>query len=257
MPYCHLPATWLVHFQTGFRVLFSPQSIPQQDSELRRLLWSFVILTVLALAPLILACSSLPAPDDFRGTAVSGERQAQDFSLSDQFGAQKSLRQDFAGKVVVLTFLYTECPDVCPIVANHLRDVAASLREDGQEAAIVIVSVDPEGDTIKGALAYSERWGMEDRWSYLVGEEAALKDVWKAYYIDPYVHGPGRANAGSQPAPIGGSGSGGVSALVEQTGRIIHSAPIYIIDGEGIMRSVFTLPVESEDITHDVQLLGG
>jgi len=177
--------------------------------------------------------------------------------LTDQFGAQRSLRRDFVGKIVVLTFLYTECPDVCPIVANHLRDVAASLREGGSETAIVIISVDPEDDTVKAVLEYSERWGMTDRWSYLVGEEATLKEVWKAYYIDPYVHGPARANAGSQPAPIGGSGSGGVSALVEQTGRVIHSAPIYIIDGDGIMRSVFTLPVESKDIVHDVQLLGG
>ena len=176
--------------------------------------------------------------------------------MTDQFGEQKSLRQDFAGKVVVLTFLYTECPDVCPIVANHLREVAASLRKDGPETAIVIISVDPEGDTVEGVLAYSERWGMADRWAYLVGEEAALKEVWKAYYIDPYVHGPARAKTGSQPAPIGGSGSGGVSALVEQTGRVIHSAPIYIIDGDGIMRSVFTLPVELEDIVHDVQLIG-
>ena len=222
---------------------------------MRPSLWSCLTFTVLALASLIIACASLPAPDDFKGTAVSGERQAQDFALTDQFGALKSLRQDFAGKVVVLTFLYTECPDVCPIVANHLRDVAASLREDGPETAIVIISVDPEGDTVEGVLSYSRRWEMTDSWFYLVGEEAALEEVWKAYYIDPYVHGPARANTGSQPGPIGGSGSGGVSALVEQTGRVIHSAPIYIIDGDGIMRSVFTLPVESEDIVHDVRLL--
>ncbi len=249
--------TWLAHLHTGFRVLFRRQFIPQQDSGLPPSPQSILTLAVLALAPFIFACSSLPAPDDFKGTAFSGERQAQDFSLTDQFGAQRSLRQDFSDKVVVLTFLYTECPDVCPIVANHLRDVANSLRENGPETAFVIISVDPEGDTVEDVLVYSERWGMAGRWSYLVGGEAVLKEVWKAYYIDPYVHGPTRANAGGQPAPTGGSGSGGVSALVEQTGRVIHSAPIYIIDGDGIMRSVFTLPVESEDIVHDVRLLGG
>ena len=237
--------------------MFSRQFIPQHASGLRASAWSFLAFAVLAIAPFILACSSLSAPDDFKGTAVSGERQAQDFALTDQFGAPKSLRGDFAGKVVALTFLYTECPDVCPIVANHLRDVAASLREDGPEAAIVIISVDPEGDTVESVLAYSERWGMAERWSYLVGEEAALKEVWKAYYIDPYVHGPARASAGSQPTPTGVSGSGGVRALVEQTGRVIHSAPIYIIDADGIMRSVLTLPLESEDVAHDVRVVGG
>ena len=181
---------------------------------------------------------------------------AQDFTLTDQFGVLKSLQQDFAGKVVVLTFLYTECPDVCPIVANHLRDVVESLEEDGPDTAIVIVSVDPEHDTVESAQTYSERWQMTDSWTYLVGDEATLKEVWKAYYIDPYVHGPGRADPRRQSAPAGGSGSGGVSALVEQTGRVIHSAPIYVIDAQGIMRSVLTLPLESEDIAHDVRLVG-
>ncbi len=165
------------------------------------------------------------------------------------------MRQDFVGKVVVLTFLYTECPDVCPIVANHLRDVALLMEEDGPDTTVVIVSVDPEGDTVDSALAYSERWQMTDRWTYLVGEEAELKEVWKAYYIDPYVHGPGRADSKSTPQ-VRGSGGGGVSALVEQTGRVIHSAPIYIIDAEGVMRSVLTLPLESEDVAHDIRLVG-
>lgn len=175
--------------------------------------------------------------------------------MTDQFGALRSLRQDFLGKVVVLTFLYTECPDVCPIVANHLRDIALLVEEDGSDAAVVIVSVDPEGDTVDSALAYSDRWQMTGRWTYLVGDEATLKDVWKAYYIDPYLHGPRRADTKSAPQARG-SGSGGVSALVEQTGRVIHSAPIYIIDAEGILRSVFTLPLESEDVAHDIKLVG-
>ena len=175
--------------------------------------------------------------------------------MTDQFGAQKSLRQDFSGKVVVLTFLYTECPDVCPIVANHLRDIAMLMEEDGIDASIVIVSVDPEEDTVDSALAYSERWQMTDSWTYLVGEEVVLKEVWKAYYIDPYVHGPVRANMKSTPQ-VSESGGGGVSALAEQTGRVIHSAPIYIIDAEGVMRSIFTLPLESEDVAHDIRLAG-
>lgn len=213
----------------------------------------FLAFAILGLS--FLACSSTPTREDFRGTVVSGDRQAQDFTLTDQFGASKSLKQDFAGKVVVLTFLYTECPDVCPIVANHLRDVARLMEEDGPDAAVVVVSVDPERDTVDSALAYSERWQMTDRWTYLVGEEIVLKEVWKAYYIDPYVHGPGRADTQNAPQ-VSGSGSGGVSALVEQTGRVIHSAPVYIIDAEGFMRSVFTLPLESEDVAHDVRLVG-
>ena len=213
-------------------------------------------LPVFVLVALLFSCSSLSTREEFKGTVFKDERQAQDFALTDQFGVSRSLHGDYAGEVVVLTFLYTECPDVCPIVANHLRDVSAALEEEGTEAQIVVVSVDPEGDTVDSVLEYSNRWKMNDRWTYLVGEEAELKEVWRAYYIDPYVHGPGRA-VETPAESVGDRPSGGVSALVEQSGRVIHSAPIYIIDGEGLMRSAFTLPLEWQDVIHDVKLVGG
>lgn len=221
-----------------------------------------LVLSALLFVPLFLmlssfSCSFALGRDEFRGTVFSDEREAQDFVLTDQFGSTKSLRQDFAGKVVVLTFLYTDCPDVCPIVANHLRDIATLLEDDSSQVAIVIVSVDPEGDTVESVSAYSERWEMTERWSYLVGGESELEEVWQAYYIDPYVHGPGRGGANGSAATLPSSSGGGVDALVEQTGRVIHSAPIYIIDADGLMRSAFTLPLESEDVAHDVELVRG
>ena len=216
-----------------------------------------LIFAILFLLPLISSCSSTPAPDEFRGTVFSDEREAQDFTLTDQFGKTRSLHQDFAGRVVVLTFLYTACPDVCPIVANHLRDISTLLEDDSSQVAIVIISVDPQGDTVESVLEYSERWQMTNRWTYLTGDEVLLKDVWKAYYIDPYVHGPGRAGPSHSATAAPMAASGGVDALVEQTGRVIHSAPIYIIDGEGKMRSALTLPLESEDVANDVRLVKG
>ena len=211
-------------------------------------------LTLFALALSMLACAGPPSRDDFKGTALNGDVQAADFQLTDQFGNPTSL-EDFSGKVVLLTFLYTECPDVCPIVANHLRDASRLLADDAPDTAIVVVSVDPVRDSVDAALAYSERWEMTDGWTYLVGDEDALRPVWTAYYIDPYIHGPGK-NAATA-APTRQAPAGGVSALVEASGRIIHSAPIYIIDADGIMRVAFTLPLQPEDLVHDVRLLGG
>ena len=183
---------------------------------------------------------------------MTANATAVDFRLTDQFGESVAL-SDFKGKVALLTFLYTDCPDVCPIAANHLRQASRLLSEDGADIAIVIVSVDPDGDSVDAARAYSERWEMSERWSYLVGSEEALRPIWAAYYIDPYLHGPGRNGASSLPQ----TPSGGVSALAAQTGRIIHSAPIYLIDADGIMRVVFTMPFETEDLVNDVRLLGG
>ena len=207
--------------------------------------------------PLLVACSASPTRDDFKGTALTNEMQAADFELTDQFGEMRSLREDFAGKVVVLTFLYTRCPDVCPIVANHLRDISSLLEEDSSDTAIVVVSVDPVGDTVDSAFAYSERWQMKDAWTYLVGSEDSLSPVWKAYYIDPYVLGPGSADNVKEAGTTPKSPGGGVSALVEQSGRVIHSAPIYVIDAKGVLRSAFTLPLEPQDVVHDIRLVGG
>lgn len=189
---------------------------------------------------------------------MTANAPAADFRLTDQFGESVAL-SDFRGKVTLLTFLYTDCPDVCPIAANHLRQASQLLSEDRIDVAIVVVSVDPEGDSVEVARAYSERWGMAERWSYLVGSEEALRPIWAAYYIDPYLHGPGRngASAESASGQPGAASGAGVGALAAQSGRIIHSAPIYLIDAAGIMRVVFTMPFETEDLVNDVRLLGG
>lgn len=188
---------------------------------------------------------------------MTANAPATDFRLTDQFGESMAL-SDFRGKVALLTFLYTDCPDVCPIAANHLRQASQMLSEDGTDAAIVVVSVDPDGDTVEAARAYSERWGMAERWSYMVGDEEALRPIWAAYYIDPYLHGPGRNGAStvSESALPRTASGGGVGALAAQSGRIIHSAPIYLIDAAGIMRVAFTMPFETEDLVNDVRLLG-
>lgn len=219
-----------------------------------------LIMGVIAGAGLLtLACAGPFAPDSFKGTVLNGNNVAPDFRLTDQFGEPASLA-DFRGKVVLLTFLYTGCPDVCPVAANHLREARQALSEaGGGDAAIVVVSVDPEGDSVEAALAYSERWGMAEGWAYLTGEEDALRAVWDAYYIDPYLHGPGRdsAAAGDGHSRQGGQASGGgASGLAARSGRIIHSAPIYLIDAEGVMRVAFTLPFETADLVNDARLLG-
>ncbi len=223
-----------------------------------RCLPSVVIFLIASLfAFLAVGCSaSAPDFDEFKGTPFTGERPAPDFTLTDQFGKPRSLRTDFDDRVTLLTFLYTECPDVCPIVANHLRDISGILDDGEPDTAIVIVSVDPINDTVESAHAYSERWGMQDRWTYLVGNEEDLTEVWHAYFIDPYQHGPGNREDGGE-ATHSRSQGGGTSGLERASRRVIHSAPIYVIDGDGILRSAFTLPLAPEEVVHDVRLVGG
>ncbi|GAB1387391.1 SCO family protein [Melaminivora sp.] len=78
---------------------------------------------------------------------------ARDLPLTDQNGQRRSIK-DFAGKVVVVFFGYTQCPDVCPTTMSELVEVKRSLGADGARLQAVFVSVDPERDTPELLKAY-------------------------------------------------------------------------------------------------------
>ena len=204
-----------------------------------------------ALAAVLTACSQA-GPSE--GTIFEDPQPAPEFSLVDQFGDPVDLA-GFRGRVAVLTFLYTTCPDICPVVTTHLRDARDMLGDDAREVALVAVSVDPGRDTVEQAHEYSERWRMLDNWSFLVGEEADLEPVWAAYYIDPAKVGPA---AQETPHKDADEVRGRVSSLAKGTTEIYtinHSAPVYLIDREGLLRGLHTLPFEPEALVKDIRAL--
>lgn len=99
------------------------------------------------------ACTDAPAA--FASVDVTGADYAKGFELTDHNGQVRHL-QDFAGKVVVIFFGYTQCPDVCPTSMNELAEVKKALGKDGDRLQGVFVTVDPERDTpevLKGYMA--------------------------------------------------------------------------------------------------------
>ena len=158
--------------------------------------------------------------------------------------------------MVVLTFLYTNCPDVCPIVTAQLREVGEILGTDDGEAQFVAVSVDPERDTVEAAREYLEKWGLSEGWQFLVGESAALEAVWKDYYVAPAVtkHDPlGSGQATPTAEPRGAIDT--LSAEIARRYLVVHSTPVFLIDREGRRRVVFTPPLEPEDVAADIKRL--
>lgn len=107
---------------------------------------------------------------------------APNFSLSDQFGKQVSLAE-FKGKPVVLTFLYTNCPDQCPLTAEKLHATLQDLGNAAPNVGILAVSTDPLRDTTSAALKFSQTHRMQDYWHYLVGPRSKLAPIWSAYSI--------------------------------------------------------------------------
>jgi protein SCO1/2 len=218
---------------------------PAADTGAMRLCgWAAGLLIVVVLA---VGCS---ADEAFEGTLLDPVDDAPAIRLSDQFGESVAL-SDFAGKVVLLTFLYTSCPDVCPIVTETLRRTHELLGSDAARVQMVAVSVDPEGDSVGRAHQYSEEREMQDKWRFLVGTEEELEPIWRSYWLDPV--STNRGGSGHD----GGSVAEEAGAPVSVGGYLIaHGAPVFLIDSQGKRRVLFTnLSLEPRPLVHDIRLL--
>ena len=102
-------------------------------------------------AVILSACSDNKM--SFVSIDVTGADYARDFSLPDQYGQNRSIK-DFAGKVVVVFFGYTQCPDVCPTTMTELAEIRKLLGKDGDRVQGVFITVDPERDTAEVLKAY-------------------------------------------------------------------------------------------------------
>ena len=111
----------------------------------RRFLLPLVVLVALA------ACS--PDKPKFNAIDITGADYAKGLTLTDQNGQSRSL-SDFKGKVVVLFFGYTQCPDVCPTSRTELVEVKRLLGADASKLQGVFVTVDPARDTAELLKAY-------------------------------------------------------------------------------------------------------
>ena len=187
---------------------------------------------------------------------------APPFQLHDQFGASVAL-DEMAGNVVVLTFLYTYCPDICPIVTETLRSAHALLGDDADQVEFVAVSVDPKRDSVERAYQYSLEKDMENRWRFLVGSEEKLKSIWRSYWIDPAIAVPG-VEDGSNSDDHGDGDHGGESKFTtiattpaSANGYLVdHNPPVFLIDRDGLRRIVFTqLTLDPQSLVHDIRLL--
>ena len=155
---------------------------------------------------------------------------APNFALINQEGQPVSLA-DFKGKPVVLTFLYTHCTDVCPIIADKLHNATDKLGADSSKVAIVAITTDPTHDDRASIERFSEQHGMTGRWSYLTGSPSQLEPVWKSYYV---------------------------AAQLLPSNEVLHTAAVYVIDKQARERVYLDggdfLPGE---LVHDLRVLMG
>ena len=136
-----------------------------------------------------------------------------DFTLTDQGGKSFQFK-NLRGKVVVVAFAYTTCPDVCPLITAALRQVQSKLSVDERkDSHLLTVTTDPEIDSPKVLTSYAKRYGAElDTWSFLTGNETALKSVWQNF---------------------------GVGVKRKGRGLVDHTPLTAIVDRHGVLRVAF------------------
>ena len=112
---------------------------------------SFIGIGLSCAAALLAACSDKKLV--FNSIDISGGELGKGFALTDHNGQSRTLA-DFAGKVVVVFFGYTQCPDVCPTTMTELVEVKRLMGKDGDRLQPLFITVDPERDTPELLKAY-------------------------------------------------------------------------------------------------------
>ncbi len=201
-----------------------------------------VLLLVLVLA----ACAPTPGQPTLRSPGVEHPESAgfrvleriekdplipaTDFTLIDQNQEEISL-SDFRGKVVMMTFLYTNCPEACPLVAGNFVSVKKQItaRTDADDLVQILISTDPENDTPRRLSVYTSSIGGD--WHFLTGELEEVAHVWDAYNIFREVQDRNEAVV------------------------VYHDYRTYLIDPDGMLRYEHIGVWYPTDIVPDVETL--
>jgi protein SCO1/2 len=168
-----------------------------------------------------------PTGNHLDGLVLKPAKPAPRLSLRNYDGRPVSLSK-LRGKAVLVTFVYTHCPDVCPVIVSKLAAAQRSLGAEARNVQIVAVSVDPWHDTPVGVRSFLAARGALGRMDYLLGTPQELRRVWKAWDV------------------------GVVNANEVRHG---HTAIVYGISASGKMEDAYPGGFSAAEITHDVPLL--
>jgi protein SCO1/2 len=187
------------------------------------------------LATLILTVALLTSPALVQAHEATHEEQrlptlaaAPEFALTSQDGGEVTLAS-LRGKVIAVTFIYTSCPDVCPLLTDKMARIQDELGSDfGSKVAFVSITTDPERDTPEVLKEYAEAFEANlAGWSFLTGEPAAVLDVAHRY---------------------------GVAAVKAADGGVDHTLLTTLIDRQGTMRVQYLgYRFDEEEFGRDLQ----
>lgn len=174
-----------------------------------------------------------PAPEaaaEFRTSDVTGQGYGDAMpALIGQDGHPRT-REDFKGRVTVLFFGFTYCPDLCPNALANLGDAIDRLGEDRDRVVVAFVTVDPERDTPEALRDYLHAFGPS--FFGLTGDHRAIRATAKAFHVFFQ----------KVPLPDGGY-------------TMDHSVTAYILDPQARVRLMFTTSRAASDVANDILAL--
>ena len=224
------------------------------------------------------------------GNLLQQPMKAPDFTLIDQHGEPFHMAA-MKGKVVVLSFIYTHCTDICPYIAVKEKDAYALLGSDAANVVFVAVTTDPKRDIPQVTAAYSKELGLLDVWHFVGGAPEAVQAVWASYGIgvtvdpDTQAVAPPKevkmeaapqknaaedaskedkeagAAAPDSDAPVQGLSKSDLSLadrLSAQFGGgydVGHSAPFWIVDKKGLVRVGMDADATPSDLVTNIRVL--
>lgn len=189
--------------------------------------FALAALTALALVGCQKAGPDQPA---FKGIDLTGAEYARTLNLTDQDGRARSLA-DFKGKVLVVFFGYTQCPDVCPTTMAEVAEVKRGLGADGDKVQGVFVTIDPERDTAALLKAYLA--SFDPSFIGLRGSEEQTQAAAKEFKVF-YAKVPGKT---------------------PETYTMDHTAASFIFDTEGRVRVYARYGAGAQPLADDIKLL--
>jgi protein SCO1 len=198
--------------------------------QLRRLIVVATASAVLLLAGCERGGSPASAPLQFRGIDITGAEYARELNLTDADGKRRTLA-DFKGKVTVVFFGFTQCPDVCPTTLLELAQVKQALGADGARVQGVFVTIDPARDTPEILKAYVGNFGAD--FVALRGTDEETKAAAKNFKVY-FNKVPGKTDTSY---------------------TMDHTAGSYVFDASGRVRLFTRYGTGAEALTHDLKLL--
>ena len=170
-------------------------------------------------------------PYEYNGVVYENPKPAAPINLVGR-GNENFDLADYRGKVVVLFFGYTSCPDVCPSTMSDMKRVASILGENAEKIQVVFVTVDPERDTVEKLDSYISLF--DPNFIGLSGTEDELEDVWSDYGVFREID----------------------TTTQTATGYLVnHSSRLYVIDPEGKLVLTYSFGTLPEDIAEDLEHL--